>query len=112
MDTDDLPQVKTEDDSKPPKAKATEELTQADDENSSNAPPQQTGRKRKRKRGGGEKGKKKKSKNAKPVTLRRNIRYSHFVCLWIVCNLSLPLHSLLISSEKIYTSKFCLQYVQ
>lgn len=74
MDTDDLPQVKAEDDPKPPKVKAIEELTQADDENSSNTPAQQTGRKRKRKRGGGEKGKKKKSKNAKPVTLRRNIR--------------------------------------
>lgn len=74
MDTDELPQVKTENDPKPPKVKAIEELTQADDENSSNAPAQQTGRKRKRKRGGGEKGKKKKSKNAKPVTLRRNIR--------------------------------------
>lgn len=83
MDTDELPQVKTENDPKPPKVKAVEELTQADDENSSNAPTQQTGRKRKRKRGGGEKGKKKKSKNAKPVTLRRNIRYSHFVCLRI-----------------------------
>lgn len=81
MDTDELPQVKMENDPKPPKVKAVEELTQADDENSSNAPVQQTGRKRKRKRGGGEKGKKKKSKNAKPVTLRRNIRYSHFVCL-------------------------------
>lgn len=74
MDTDELPQVKTENDPKPPKVKAVEELTQADDENSSNAPAQQTGRKRKRKRGGGDKSKKKKSKNAKPVTLRRNIR--------------------------------------
>uniref|UniRef100_K1QU65 Helicase ARIP4 n=1 Tax=Magallana gigas TaxID=29159 RepID=K1QU65_MAGGI len=74
MDTDELPQVKTENDPKPPKVKAVGELTQADDENSSNAPAQQTGRKRKRKRGGGDKSKKKKSKNAKPVTLRRNIR--------------------------------------
>uniref|UniRef100_K1QUU1 Helicase ARIP4 n=1 Tax=Magallana gigas TaxID=29159 RepID=K1QUU1_MAGGI len=51
--THDLPQVKTENDPKPPKVKAIEELTQADNENSSKAPAaQQTGRKRKRKRGG------------------------------------------------------------
>lgn len=44
----------------------------------------------------------KKSKNAKPVSLRRNIRYCHFVYLWIVCTLSLPLHSMFISSEDLY----------